>query len=101
MKIIEAIGTADNEHVVYFLLSAYIETLDYYDPLRSSLPEDVKRLPVAGMSDVVGRLRALRSTIEQYAQSHVRPLIAEVLEVFSASLQRLSVMQRGAPLGQG
>ena len=89
MKITEAIRIADTEHVVYFLLTAYVETLDYYDPLRSSLPEHVKRLPVTGISDVSERLRALHTAIEQYAQSKVRPLIQEAVDVFSAALQRL------------
>lgn len=94
MKITEAIKTADTEHVVYFLVTAYVETLHYYDPLRSSLPEDVKRLPMAGISDVSDRLRAVRGAIEQYAQSQARLLIEEVVEVFSTALQRLSAMQK-------
>lgn len=94
MNITEAIRIADTEHVVYFLLAAYVETLDYYDPLRSSVPEQVKRLPVAGISDVSKRLRALRTSIEQYAQSNARLLIEEAVEVFSAALQRLKVLQK-------
>jgi hypothetical protein len=93
LKITDAITTADTEHVVYFLLTAYVETLHYYDPLRSSLPEHVKRLPMAGISDVAERLRALRTSIEQYAQSQARLLIEEALEVFSAALQRLKALQ--------
>jgi hypothetical protein len=94
LKITDAITTADTEHVVYFLLTAYVETLDYYDPLRSSLPEHVKRLPMAGVRDVAERLRALSGSIEQYAQSQARLLIEEVLEVFSAALQRLKALQK-------
>jgi hypothetical protein len=93
LKITEAINIADTEHVVYFLLTAYVETLHYYDPLRSSLPEHVKRLPMAGISDVSERLRALRTAIEQYAKSQARLLIEEVVEVFSTALQRLSALQ--------
>ena len=93
MKITEAIKTADTEHVVYFLLTAYVETLDYYDPLRSSLPEQVKRLPMTGIPDISDRLRAVRGAIEQYAKSHARLLIEEVVEVFGAALQRLSALQ--------
>jgi hypothetical protein len=94
LKITEAIKTADTEHVVYFLLTAYVETLQYYDPLRSCLPEHVKRLPMAGMSDVSERLRAVRSASEQNAQSEARTLIEEVFEVFSAAFQRLSALQQ-------
>ena len=93
LKIIEAIKTADTKHVVYFLLTAYVETLHYYDPLRSSLAERVKQLPVVGMADVAERLRSVRSTMEKYARSPARLLIEEVLEVFSAAMQRLSALQ--------
>ena len=94
MKITEAIQTADTEHVVYFLLTAYVETLGYYDPLRSSVPRDVKRLPVTGMADVSERLGALRLTIEHYARSKTRLLIEEAVEIFSVALQRLTVLQK-------
>ena len=93
MQITDAIRTADTEHVVYFLLTAYIETLHYYDPLRSALPEDVKRLPMSGLSDVAERLRALRAATERYAHSQVRLLIEEVVEVFRAALQRIRALQ--------
>jgi hypothetical protein len=49
---------------------------------------------MAGISDVAERLRALRGSIEQYAQSQARLLIEEVLEVFSAALQRLKALQK-------
>jgi hypothetical protein len=49
---------------------------------------------MAGISDVAERLRSLRSSIEQYAQSQARLLIEEVLEVFSAALQRLKALQK-------
>lgn len=95
MKITEALAIADTEHVVYFLLTAYVETLAFYDPLRSCLPEHVKRLPIAGMSDVSERLRAvLPSAIEQSTQSQARPLLHEVIEVFGAALERLQYFQK-------
>ena len=94
MNITDAITKADTEHVVYFLLTAYVETLHYYDPLRSSLPEHVKRLPMAGISDVSKRLRALRNYIKHYAHSQARVLIDEVLEVFSAAVTRLKTLQK-------
>ena len=40
----DAIKLAQTEHVVYFLLAAYVETLDFYD----SIPARAKRLPMAG-----------------------------------------------------
>jgi hypothetical protein len=49
---------------------------------------------MAGVRDVAERLRALSGSIEQYAQSQARLLIEEVLEVFSAALQRLKALQK-------
>jgi hypothetical protein len=49
---------------------------------------------MAGISDVSERLRELRTSIEQYAQSRARLLIEEVLEVFNAALQRLKALQK-------
>ena len=93
LQITEAIQTADTEYVVYFLLTAYVETLDYYEPLRSCLTEDIKRLPVTGLADVSERARALRTVIDQCAQSQARLLIDEAVEVFGAALQRLKHLQ--------
>jgi hypothetical protein len=49
---------------------------------------------MAGMSDVSERLRAVRSALEQYAEPQARLLMEEVVEVFSATLQRLSALQK-------
>ena len=93
MKITEAIGTADSEHVVYFLLSAYVETLEHYGPSGDSLSDDVKRLPIAGMPDVCNRVGALQGAIERYAQSKSKQFVEEAVEVFGAALQRLKYLQ--------
>ena len=90
MKIIEAIESADTVHVVYFLLAAYVETLDYYDPLRSCLPDHVKSLPVADISDLAARLGTLRSLRDQHTRSRLRMPLEEALEVCGAAMRRLS-----------
>jgi hypothetical protein len=95
VTIIDAIRLAHTEHIVYFLLTAYVETLEHYDSVRSSLPARVKRLPMAGKKDVVERLRALRDARVTRAQraTKVRAVIQEACEVFSAGLERLSTLQ--------
>lgn len=98
MKITEAIQMADTTHVVYFLLSAYVETLDYCDPARCYIPDVVTRLPIAGMTDVSGRASTVRSLTDGCAQSESRPLIEEVAEVFGAALQRLEYLERSVHL---
>lgn len=93
--ITDAIKTAQTEHVVYFLLTAYVEALGYYDPPRSSLPPYVNRLPIAGMRDVTERFRALRETLDSSVQqdsSGVRALIREAVDVFDTASQRLRIL---------
>jgi hypothetical protein len=93
LQITDALTTADTEHVIYFLLTAYVETLDYYEPLRSALSAEVTRLPLAGLSDIAGRLSTLQTARERSAPSRVRFLIEEAVEVFDAALQRIRALQ--------
>jgi hypothetical protein len=93
LNITEAIRTADTEYVVYFLLSAYVETLEHYDSSDDCLSDDVKRLPISGMPDVCKRVGALHAAIERYAQSRSRQFVEEAIKVFGAALQRLTYFQ--------
>jgi hypothetical protein len=90
----DAIRTAQTEHVIYFLLTAYVETLDYYDPPRSCLPSCVNRLPIVGNGDVTERLRALRETLDSNVQdsSDVRAILQEALDLFDTAWQRLQAL---------
>ena len=87
----DAIKLAETEHAVYFLLTAYVETLDYYDPPRSSIPARAKRLPIAGKADVVERLHVLRNTYTP-SGSIAGAVIEEAVDVFSAASQRLTAL---------
>ena len=93
--ITDAIQIAQTEHVIYFLLTAYVETLGYYDPPRSSLPPHVNRLPIVGTCDVTERLSALRETLDSNVQdsSDVRALIQEAVDVFDTASQRLRILE--------
>ena len=92
MTITDALKQAQTNHVVYFLLTAYVESLGWYDPPRSSLPARVVRLPVRGITDVIKRLKALRRVVRRRAHeaSSVGRVIEEAVEIFSAASQRLS-----------
>ena len=94
MSITGAIRRASTEHVVYFLLSAYVETLHHYDSVWRALPERVKRLPMAGKADVLERVSALGEAAIAHARSacSVQTMIREVAEVFCAALHRLQVL---------
>jgi len=91
----DAIKTGQTEHIIYFLLSAYVETLEYYDPPRSSLPSCVNRLPIAGTRDVTGRLRALRETLDSNVQDgqEIRALVQEAVDVFATASHRLRLLE--------
>ena len=91
MTITDALKQARTHHVVYFLLTAYVESLGWYDPPRSSLPARVMRLPVRSVADVVKRLNALRRVLRRRAHeaSSVGRVIEEAVEIFSTASQRL------------
>jgi hypothetical protein len=95
MMIIDAIETAQTEHVIYFLLTAYVETLGFYDPPRSFLPPDVSRLPILGNSDVTKRLRVLRETLDSDVRDRrdVQVLFQEAVDLFDTALQRLRILE--------
>ena len=58
MMIIDAIDGATNRHAVYFLVTAYIESLSHFHR-GMGIPEPVVRLPVEGIADLESRLACL------------------------------------------
>ena len=46
MMILDAINTAQNEHAVYFLVTAYLESLQHF-PRGLGLPKSVMQLPIS------------------------------------------------------
>jgi hypothetical protein len=92
MTITAALKQAQTNHVVYFLLTAYVESLGWYDPPRSWLPARVMRLPVRSVTDVIKRLNALRRVLQTRVQdtAGIRAMIEEAVEIFSAASQRLT-----------
>jgi len=89
MMIIDAIDSAPTEHAVYFLVSAYLESLHHFHR-SSGLPEAVVTLPVAGPADLNARLTALRSNVD----APLDPVVpaSEVFAVLMSALKRV-----GAP----
>jgi hypothetical protein len=89
MKITDAIRFADSEHAVYFLLTNYVESLQF----SQRLPECLIALPLAGPNDV--RLRLDKLVV--YYESQIRlmdnsacDVAGEALEVFDAAVRRLN-----------
>lgn len=94
MMIVDAVETAGSKHVVYFLVSAYVETLHYYDETRSALSPQVTKLPLAGRADVTARLRVLSQMFkeEERHPPRVRLVIEEAIEIFAAASRRLGIL---------
>lgn len=86
--ITEAIKSAETKPVVYFLLTAYVETLGVKN--ARGIPEKVKRLPIRDEADVTKRSDAMHDV--QHApvpDSRVVPIIEETVEVFDAASDQL------------
>jgi hypothetical protein len=98
MTIIEALGQADTDHIVFFLLTAYAESLCWYGSAKSSVPARVLRLPVAGIKDVLERVNALRRARRLYAHrpSRARLFLEEATDVFDTASRRLRFLARRA-----
>ena len=87
MMILDAINDAASEHAVYFLVTAYIESLHHFH--RSlGIPEGVVKLPVGGVRDLEERLDTLRRTGSSPFEGEVPA--AEVSAVLASAVQRLA-----------
>ncbi|MGZ5165234.1 MAG: hypothetical protein ACXWCQ_32405, partial [Burkholderiales bacterium] len=105
MMITHAIELAKTEHVVRFLLMAYVETLDYYETTRSLLPAQVRRMPLAGKDDLYGRLCVFRTLLQAHQPTarEARRMLGEAVEIFAAASRRLNVLEAltGTPVRHG
>jgi hypothetical protein len=87
MMIVDAIRSAPSEHAVYFLVTAYMESLRHFEE-SSGVPEPITRLPIAGRHDLHERLTLLRSSITTPLESIVP--VPEVGAVLDSALERLT-----------
>lgn len=100
MPIRDAIQELNTEHEIFFLLTAYIETLCFCDKL-SLLPWQLRALPLAGFNDVEARIDGLRLQLREMASEadlRARAIIEETIEVFGTALRRLLFLQGGGGL---
>ena len=100
MQILDVMRKVGSEGEVNFLLTAYVETLPFYD-FGHSLPRNVTQLPLAGVEDVRGRFEALLdvelSGCAAQAGERVHAIVHEAAEVFGVALTRLQTLQKTAP----
>jgi hypothetical protein len=87
MMILDAISSAKNEHAVYFLVTAYLESLQHF-PRGLGLPKSVMKLPVGGIDDLEQRLTSLQHDSNIVLDTVVPAW--EVSAVLSSAVQRLS-----------
>jgi hypothetical protein len=89
MMLADAIDSAVSEHAVYFLVTAYLESLHHFH--RSlGIPERVIALPLGGVDDLDERVRALRDNSNAPLERIVG--IAEAIAVLECALARLRVL---------
>src|SRR5262245_53689021 len=93
MKIADAIRAAESEHVVLFLLTAYLESLSVFGDTPGSIPASVRHLPLVGKSDVEDRIALLRALVHAGAASHEQAGHEETLDVLVAASKQLHLMQ--------
>jgi hypothetical protein len=91
MTIIDTLGRAGTDHIVFFLLTAYVESLGWYGSAKSYFPARVLRLPVAGLKDVIERVSALRHArrVHAHRPSRRRVRLEEAIDVFDTASRRL------------
>ncbi len=96
MLIIDALRRAGTAQEVCFLLTSYVESLQFYDSPRQ-LPTEVTALPVRGLDDIAARLTALhalrrvspmhRSGSTDYA------MLAEAINLLDVAQRRLQLLE--------
>ena len=100
MPITDAIQELHTEHEIFFLLTAYVETLRFCDKL-GLLPWQMRDLPLAGLDDVEARIEGLRLQLREMVSNADRRaslIIEETIQVFDTALRRLAFLQAGGDL---
>jgi hypothetical protein len=88
MMINDAIRNASSEHTVYFLLTAYIDALQF----STKLPQYVTALPVSGLQDLEWRFEKLFAELEAeigQPESQKFRVLLEAVNIFEAAVTRL------------
>ena len=85
MMIADAINSANSEHAIYFLVTAFIESLRHF-PLV--LPERAIELPVRGVEDLTQRLEVLCRNTNVSSEAGV--VASEACAILLCALVRLS-----------
>ena len=101
MLIIDAMRRSNTVHEVCFLLTNYVETLQFYDS-EKRLPAGAATLPVIGQDDIEARYAGLREAqLCDLARSRCNTngtILNEATDVFYEALCRLKTLSKTEPL---
>jgi hypothetical protein len=90
MMISDVILEANNEHEIFFLLTAYVESLRYCDKLGT--PQGLTRLPLPGAGDVQSKFIGIRAVLNDEVEdcgTRTYAILREAVDVFGAAVDRL------------
>ena len=88
MEMVDAIRRAESEYVIYFLLNAYIEALQF----SRSIPRQLLAFPVKGLADVSSCFEKLVSLLATAGEVSDRSRMADLgkaIYAFDIALSRL------------
>src|SRR5215210_2972688 len=87
MMIVDALSSAPTQHAVYFLVTAYIESLRHFEA-AVAVPKAVLHLPISGRDDLASRLAVLQNNINRPLEAVVP--VSEIASVLTCALTRLT-----------
>ena len=93
MMLHDAIRNATSEHTVYFLLTAYLDTLQF----SRKLPEHLTVLPIADLPDLESRFAKLVAEYEtelRLPDSHKFFVLVEAVGIFDLAAVRVCQLLR-------
>ena len=94
MMIVDAIRAAATQHAVYFLVTAYIESLRHFER-SSGVPAEALELPIEGRADLEHRARAIdQSTVVPFAAIVA---LSELAAVLACAVERLALLETLMP----
>ena len=93
MMIVEAIRSASSQHAVFFLVTAYVESLRQYEK-SCHVPAAALDLPIADREDLECRLDTLRTGTTAAAESIVA--VSELVAVLTSAVERIDALGAGA-----
>ncbi|MGE5525987.1 MAG: hypothetical protein ACM3SS_19910 [Rhodospirillaceae bacterium] len=94
MLIRDAIARAGSEHHAYFLVAAYIESLQRRSA-HSILPLHLTALPINGLADLKRRRDVARSILAMFLRERDAAYspMRECYEVFNAAVERIFALR--------